>query len=426
MQRKRKAIKGQRKGIIRSMLQVRSTWTHRTGLQSGRVYNYADEDHQPIEDPSYDWFNDQSDDWWHQDYDEWYDHQGYFEHHYEEQPQQLALPAPPQQEGDHPINQMQSLHIAAILSINKLDQRLKDIDHSTQGIMIDSGAATHVCPPWFGTSFPLHQMSNASKPNLKTVTDDDIYVYGYRWIHVVNQNGQQLVIPFFVCDVKSPILSVTRLVSQGFEVNLKQHPTITNTGFHSDLVQQDGLFYVHLTPTDLPAGHQPVIARNADGNQQAMIAPIGIGGPVTHNNDIWTMNNQGYLVRIHKRLRKALFMPSSKGCPIPVEQLEDYRKTIIRQAGQQERILEEQYQQLSKSDQLKVIEGSSWIGETWFKPKPGASPEVHQKQTPLQLKHEHQGTKIKSRIFTEQKGFGQQQKTSGEQTSEDIKKDVKI
>ena len=82
--------------------------------------------------------------------------------------------------------------------------------------MIDSGAAAHVCPPWFGTSFPLHHLKESSKPQLRTATDNNIYVYGYRWIHFVNQRGQRIVIPFYVCDVKHPILSVTRLIHQGF------------------------------------------------------------------------------------------------------------------------------------------------------------------------------------------------------------------
>ena len=63
--------------------------------------------------------------------------------------------------------------------------------------MIDSRAAAHVCPPWFGTSFPLHHLEESSKPQLRTVTDNNIYVYGYRWIHFVNQRGQHIVIQSF-------------------------------------------------------------------------------------------------------------------------------------------------------------------------------------------------------------------------------------
>jgi hypothetical protein len=93
-------------------------------------------------------------------------------------------------------------------------------------------------------------------------------------------------------------------------------------------------------------------------------------GPRPHsgNTDIWTKNNQGYIVSIHKRLRRALFTPFNTGCPINTDQLEDYRKTIIRQPGKEKIIIEDDYQQ-KKEDLNKIIEGSAWIGETWFQPK---------------------------------------------------------
>ena len=102
-----------------------------------------------------------------------------------------------------------------------------------------------------------------------------------------------------------------------------------------------------------------------------MIAPtqLDTSGPRHHsgNNDIWTKNNQGYIVSIHKRLGRALFTPFNTGCPINTDQLEDYRKTIIRQPGKEKIIIEDDYQQ--KKDLNKIIEGSERIGETWFQPK---------------------------------------------------------
>ena len=96
-----------------------------------------------------------------------------------------------------------------------------------------------------------------------------------------------------------------------------------------------------------------------------MIAPthMDTSGPRPHsgNNDIGTTNNQGYIVRIHKRLGRALFTPFNNGCPINTGQLEDYRKTIIRQRGKEEIIIEDGYQQKEKKDQNKIIEGSAWV-----------------------------------------------------------------
>ena len=52
-------------------------------------------------------------------------------------------------------------------------------------IMIDSGAATHVCPPWLATHPPLYALQQGQGPNLRTATDEEINMYtdtnGYWW-----------------------------------------------------------------------------------------------------------------------------------------------------------------------------------------------------------------------------------------------------
>ena len=138
-----------------------------------QIYNLQDPTGQPVNDPTYDWYNEQqqyNDQQWH---NEW--HQGY-------QPQQypLALPAPPQQQPNsssssgpviQAINTLENLLIATLDSINNID--VNNVD-----LMIDSGAATHVCPPWFGNEFPLNTLNENEKPNLISVTNNEIPVYG--------------------------------------------------------------------------------------------------------------------------------------------------------------------------------------------------------------------------------------------------------
>ena len=101
---------------------------------------------------------------------------------------------------------------------------------------VDSGAATHVRPLWFGNSFP---------PQLRTVTDDNIQLHGYRWIYMHNTHGHPIAIPFYMCDVQQPILSVIRLAEQGFHINFNDNPPITHSkGFASSLKQKDGLYFL--------------------------------------------------------------------------------------------------------------------------------------------------------------------------------------
>ena len=66
-------------------------------------------------------------------------------------------------------------------------------------------------------------------PRLRTATDEVIYVHGYRWVYMHNTSRQTLVVPFYVCDVTQPIMSVTRLAEQGFTTQLNETPTITHT-----------------------------------------------------------------------------------------------------------------------------------------------------------------------------------------------------
>ena len=61
-------------------------------------------------------------------------------------------------------------------------------------------------------------------------------------------------------------------------------------------------------------------------------------------------------------------------CPIPADQLENYRKTVVRQPGQPQRIVTDSFQTLTKQQQNRLVEGHGWIGETWFKPKATARP----------------------------------------------------
>ena len=207
------------------------------------------------------------------------------------------------------------------------------------------------------------------------------------------------MIPFYVCDVKQPTLSVTRLIHQGFEIKMSQQSTMTHPkSFESPTTQNAELLDINLKLSPLPAGQQVIIKNDEGGKQRAIVAPtqVDTSGPRSHsgNNDIWTMYNQECIVRIHKRLRRALFTPFNNGRPINTDRLGDFRKTIIRQPGKEEIIIEDDYQQKEKKDQNRIIEGSAWIGETWFKPKASApSGNLPKATTPRQIMQEHQKTK---------------------------------
>ena len=151
--------------------------------------------------------------------------------------QQLALPQPPQQADPSavPISGLQEVTIAMIGAAQQHTE-----DNKWVSLMIDSGAATHVCPPWFALQFPLTPAAHGTGPQLRTVTNQHIKLYGYRWVCMTNHSGQQIVIPFYVCEVKQPILSVTRLVEQGFQLTLDDNPRLQHIkGFNSTLENRE-------------------------------------------------------------------------------------------------------------------------------------------------------------------------------------------
>ena len=189
-----------------------------------------------------------------------------------------------------------------------------------------------------------------------------------------NTNKQTLVVPFYVCDVTQPIMSVTRLAEQGFNTQLNETPTITHSkGFNSVLRQREGLYFLPVILVTLPANMRLEVNQTTEGTT-ARTAPVTLtpaGMEILRNkNDLCTFNSQGFLVRVHRTQRKALFMPDSR-CPVPTERLENYRRTVIQRPNSNTEVIEEAYQDLDKKQPKRVIEGHNWTGETWFKVKRG-------------------------------------------------------
>ena len=103
--------------------------------------------------------------------------------------------------------------------------------------MIDTGAATHVCPQQFAPKFQLHTLPKGEEPQLRTVTNTQIAVHGYKYPIMKNNQGQSIVIPLYVCVVHAPILSVTRLTEKGFNIQLNDKPTISHKhSFETQLI----------------------------------------------------------------------------------------------------------------------------------------------------------------------------------------------
>ena len=61
-------------------------------------------------------------------------------------------------------------------------------------------------------------------------------------------------------------------------------------------------------------------------------------------------------------------------CPVPMEQLENYRRTIARKADGSTEDFEEQLHDLQQGQTKRPLSGPAWTGETWFKVKKDIKP----------------------------------------------------
>ena len=231
--------------------------------------------------------------------------------------------------------------------------RHMDIDH----ILVDSGAATHVCPKDYATQFPLEPLG-ASTPQLFTATDDPIKVYGIRRVYYKCQ-GQPVVIPYFACDVKYPIISVSRLVDRGYDLYWAATGVVLRGPSLKVILKRDGnLFYLPAEPQAMEEGWKIQTITKPDGQikveilqqqsiNKVIIAPTsatatGARPIMGGNTDIWIVRGN-YVIRVHKRLRRAKFTPENTQCPVPTEQLDEWRQTTVRRPGQEDLIYTDNY-----------------------------------------------------------------------------------
>ena len=147
------------------------------------VYNLGEAT--DYDDQTTSWWNDQHYDqtWWHQDVQQ-----------YQPVQQQLALPptpvvqqpqqTPQASEQIHCISGVGSNLLIAAIGHQQARQAGQAADHSKAELMIDSGAATHVCPQWFAPTSTLHPLSTEQGPKLRSVTNDNIQLYGYKWVYM--------------------------------------------------------------------------------------------------------------------------------------------------------------------------------------------------------------------------------------------------
>ena len=140
----------------------------------------------------------------------------------------------------------------ATLSAARQQQRNKKIEDththyimysnfkSYHHLLIASGASTHVCPKDYAPDLPLRPCGE-SVPQLYTVTSKKIPVYGIKYVPY-KQDNFRIMMPYYVCDVKYPILSASRLLDRGCGLDFTPRHCTGQQQAH--LIRHSGLFYL--------------------------------------------------------------------------------------------------------------------------------------------------------------------------------------
>lgn len=87
-------------------------------------------------------------------------------------------------------------------------------------ILFDSGAAANCCPKNFAPEWPILPI-NGSKPPLRSVTGQPLHVYGRKLVGL-KAGDVDFFLHFYVTDIDYPLVSVGRLLVQGYTVELSE------------------------------------------------------------------------------------------------------------------------------------------------------------------------------------------------------------
>lgn len=146
-------------------------------------------------------------------------------------------------------------------------------------VMFDTGAANHVCPFWFGESFPLTRGSQ----KVTSASGTEIEVYGWRTASLLlKESPRRCFMPaFLICVVTTPILPFPQLLQQSEGcsmgkkdlkdcmcgknpapiVNLGQHVYTEPVGFCNDFENHPCVIFPNYSGK--PAAASPAFARSS-------------------------------------------------------------------------------------------------------------------------------------------------------------------
>ena len=218
---------------------------------------------------------------------------------------------------------------------------------SIDGLLFDSGAALNVCPKHYAAEIPIQQLPSTC--NLRIANGQTIATYGVRTVgyELVDRKRRiHFYVDYVVCDADRPILSVVRLLESGWSIRLKGNQRLmAKDDVRIPLTTHRGLLYVcpnrRLTPEETTPPKFTGYVYHIDPR----IPETLFIGPVQRTDAYhWVLKN-GYLTRVHKNWRKAMFEPRGQGdMPISFDKLTGQRTTNIEYEDGTTEVVEDNWQ----------------------------------------------------------------------------------
>ena len=117
----------------------------------------------------------------------------------------------------------------------------KDFDY----ILVDSGAQVCCCPHDYAPEI-LNFSDLYDHPVLQSVTGKPIQVFGYKYVEYDLKENYEIVVKYYICDVKNLVVSKSGLVHAGNELHFGTTNSISRGSLTATLTTIDGLSYLQI------------------------------------------------------------------------------------------------------------------------------------------------------------------------------------
>ena len=249
----------------------------------------------------------------------------------------------------------------------------------TSWILFDSGAAANCCPKNFAPEWPLLPITG-TKPPLRSVTGQPLKIYGRKLVGM-RSGDCEFYLHFYVTDIEYPLVSVGRLLNQGYQVELSSEEMVLKSpcGSKIPLHRHGSLLFMKpslqvFDSVDFESVcvtfHEKFKPNNVESTSNEktpkdLVAPTSGFKPIYYHADRWYFDtSRNVLIRYHKRQRKNLFTPEgTSDRPVELEKIAQLRKTFVTFEDKTEQVIEDDWR---TSDDPKRALDKFWKGRTEF------------------------------------------------------------